>query len=105
MLQFVWQFKAEFQDGTNNDALRTKICIDSHRCVLYALGDTPFMRVKNLLKLGKSAKCKRSAIWTMLSCEVPPWCTGLADEKCGGIYRCKGTTFSRTNKLFQIKSA
>ena len=25
--------------------------------------------------------------------EVPPWCTGLADEKCGGIYHCKGTTF------------
>ena len=25
--------------------------------------------------------------------EVPPWCTGLADEKCGGIYHCKDTTF------------
>ena len=25
--------------------------------------------------------------------EVPPWCTGLADEKCGGICHCKGMDF------------
>ena len=46
------------------------VFISYYFSILYRLGFMPFMRRKNLLKDGVSAKWSRSAIWVMLIGEV-----------------------------------